>query len=452
MQLSRKLFAEITGVQLGECLQGEVDRRAHRRVAFDFRARIFPLMEGAGEAGNAVLLRDISVMGIGFLAPDPISIGDEFVVRLPTTNEKPVDIQCAARRCELGGTCGSQFVVGATFELVLDRPLSDAVAPESEVIVETEPLVDQPAPQSIEERFDRLLQESRLIRPTTRQTAWDHFLARPLVKKATGLLNYVLWPMTAVGRALKNVLPERDGMRLRHRLTPSKAAKRARRKAKAAARAAVPIQAETTAVEIPPTPAIAQAAQPGAHHLFELVQPDAGVPSGQQVSGNQPTATTAQAGKKSIFLPRDTAHPEPAALEPAMPAAVPTAQIPTVTAPLAPVTAAAEPAPTIPAAAVTVTLPTAAAESVELPGPAAGGPTLQTPKSVVIAQVPAEPAAPEPKPELAAHGAENDVPSEPIHCIPLMDVDRNDSSPKSARKPVAHPRHARRRPKSSFHR
>ncbi len=120
MELSEQLFMEITGVRVSTPIyETAPEKRRHTRVAFGERARIFPLMEMETGNGSPVLVRDLSRSGVGFQINDELTVGDEFVLQLRKQTQELVHLQCIVQRCEAGGTGLVQFVVGATFELVL---------------------------------------------------------------------------------------------------------------------------------------------------------------------------------------------------------------------------------------------------------------------------------------------------------------------------------------------
>ncbi len=111
---------DITGVRLSTPIYDNgSEKRRHTRVSFGHRARIYPLMEMATGNGSPVLVRDLSRSGLGFQINDELTVGDEFVLQLFKQTGETVHLQCIVARCEPGGTGLVQFVVGATFELVL---------------------------------------------------------------------------------------------------------------------------------------------------------------------------------------------------------------------------------------------------------------------------------------------------------------------------------------------
>jgi PilZ domain len=416
VQLSKELFAEITGIVPGTSTHcpAQDDRRSHPRIPFDHRARIYPLMEGVGECGAVVLIRDISVGGVGFLNAQEIAVGDEFVIRLFTPAEQPIDIQCTARRCEMGGTCGSQYVVGATFELVLNRPISSSVAPESELVADHEPLVDQPAALSIEQRYDHQCSVTRQIRPTVRQTRWDRLMAKPAVRRVMGILSHSFWPVLLLCRVIGSVLRAGEESRIRHRLTPNKSGKNGRMKKRPAAvvlppvvEVAPPRVTTTTAAETPVAP------RSGRSSLFATVEPAAMAP---------PLETP-------VVLPPSPAPASIAPVEPigqVQPAAKPELTVTPAPPPSAEVQVTVYPQP--------ATQPT--------PEPAQPAPTEKLNSQH---NVPSE--SPVPQSVATSSPVIESAPS-----TPEIDPMRKTPMSSQTRPPVAHPRQVRRRARPSFHR
>ncbi len=406
MQLSQSLFQEITGIPGGAAGASArlEERRLHNRATFDHRARIFPLLEGAGVEGAPVLVRNISVGGIGFLFAESIGVGDEFVIRLPTTTELPVDIQCAARWCEPSGTCGTQFAVGASFELVLNRPLETAMAPESELPPQgLEPLVDQPAPPSIEQRFDRQCATARQIRPIIQPTRLDQFLARPGMRRVMRVLTTIFWPLLITLRLVERHLQSEEGSRIRHRLRVGKSANRSRRKKPAAA---PPLYARAK-------PAAVMAPSTGERHT-PLFEPAAPLPLSPTASRVEPAI--AQPGRRSIFAAETL--PSADAQAPVLAAAGPIAPPP--------------PSPLPPTASA---LPAALPALPEIPAMVAQPRELSS--GVIGAQ-------PVPAP-----------PERPSQDLPIVQPEyaAAESAKDAIRPPVAHPRQPRRRrPRATFHR
>lgn len=120
MELTAEQFELITGLTSQPPIYDGVDKRRHPRVAFGSRARIFPMVPIICPEGRSVLVRDISVAGIGLLFSDPLAIGDEIILQLPAQRGEPLVVHCMVQRCDIGGSHGKQFVIGATYEQVLD--------------------------------------------------------------------------------------------------------------------------------------------------------------------------------------------------------------------------------------------------------------------------------------------------------------------------------------------
>jgi hypothetical protein len=381
-------------------------------------------MEGTCEGGAPILIRDISVGGIGFLYAEPLSVGDEFVLRLfttppPGTPEEPVDIQCAARHCEMGGTCGSQFVIGATFELVLNRSLSTSVAPESEMApVECKP-VDQPAAPTIEQRYDQQCITSRMIRPIIRETRLDRWLAKPPVKKVTNALAFVTRPALAIWNRVHSLLHVDEGSRIRHRLSAGKSRKKRQSKKRAPAAVLPPPPAPQTPAQLAPEidARLMKALHPG---LFAESQAEAPAPA-------EPSRETVGSARRSIFAASESESAViPVAPAPAEAIAPAPAQAAEPTPALEPV-AIAEPAPTFAAAQECVAVPSQPIGLEVAEGPSLPAPRVHGEAAPVIEGAPAIEPAP-------------------------SRVDEPETLSRKPRPPVAHARHLRRRPRPTFHR
>lgn len=424
MQLSKELFAEITGIIPGTSTHcpSQDDRRLHPRIPFDHRARIYPLMEGVGESGAAVLIRDISVGGVGFLNSQEIAVGDEFVIRLFTPSEQPIDIQCTARRCEMGGTCGSQYVVGATFELVLNRPISSSVAPESELVTDDEPMVDQPAAPSIEQRYDHQCTVTRQIRPTIRETRLDRWMAKPAVRKITGILARIFWPVLLLCRVIGSVLRAGEESRIRHRLTPSKSRKNRRMKKR------------PVAVALPP--------------VVEVAPPQVTTTTAAE------TPALTRSGRSSLFA---TVEAAPIAPPLETPVVLAPSQAPASIAPTEPVGQVQPMAKSDPIATPAIP-PSAEVQVTVYPHPQpAPKPTPELPPSASTKTSNAQHnVAPESSVPQSSATSPSVIESEPPtpQIDQMRNIDQTRSAPLSSKTkpPVAHPRQIRRRIRPSFHR
>ena len=120
MELTAEQFEQITGLTHEAPIYDGVEKRRHPRVTFGSRARIYPLIPAICPNGRSVLVRDISLGGVGLLFSDPLAVGDEFYIQLPTLHGETLVIHCMTQHCETGGSHGKQFVIGAAFEQVLD--------------------------------------------------------------------------------------------------------------------------------------------------------------------------------------------------------------------------------------------------------------------------------------------------------------------------------------------
>ncbi len=120
MELLPSLLADIAGFcALPSAEPAAVDRRKHVRFPVAARATISSLSRGLDAIEQVIILRDMSISGLGLLCPEPMESGEEFVIQFSGEHGLPARILCKAQRCEPGGMGGAQFIVGATFELVI---------------------------------------------------------------------------------------------------------------------------------------------------------------------------------------------------------------------------------------------------------------------------------------------------------------------------------------------
>ncbi|MGA2582670.1 MAG: hypothetical protein ABSG31_05285 [Tepidisphaeraceae bacterium] len=153
MELPVELCEEITGIcnfpRVAESADG--DRRAYRRFPFGCRGTIWSLRKGVEGPATPVLLRDISVGGVSFLHAEAIKIGGEFIIGFVGQHGQLVRIQCEANRCESGGTGGTQFVIGASFQALL-QSANDAPAQQPTVAAAPAPQQERPVSERIFKR------------------------------------------------------------------------------------------------------------------------------------------------------------------------------------------------------------------------------------------------------------------------------------------------------------
>ena len=136
MLLSDKVFQSIFGVCILDYGNGAAERREYPRVEFGRRATIIPLVEGKPSQARIIVIRDMSIKGVGMLQPEPMKPLEKFVLDVSKFVERPLGIRCVVERCEPGGSGGTQFIVGATFEALIESAEQLVPAPEP-VVTET---------------------------------------------------------------------------------------------------------------------------------------------------------------------------------------------------------------------------------------------------------------------------------------------------------------------------
>jgi hypothetical protein len=124
VELALAVYEEITGTTPLPAVESEdSDRRKHRRMPFGFRATILPTRRGVEGPASVVMVRDMSLAGVSILNEDALKNGTIFTIEFKGQRERPVKIRCTAVRCEQGGTGGTQYVIGATFDELLTKEL-----------------------------------------------------------------------------------------------------------------------------------------------------------------------------------------------------------------------------------------------------------------------------------------------------------------------------------------
>ncbi len=132
MLLSSQLFDRIIGMSGETGRQSTVlpvgcrrapENRQVSRMAFGQRTQI--CLDSGKNAGvwETVMVKDISTKGIGILCNESIVIGCTFMLKLTDKEGDTIRIRCKARRCERGGFGSTAYLLGATFEQVIQQQL-----------------------------------------------------------------------------------------------------------------------------------------------------------------------------------------------------------------------------------------------------------------------------------------------------------------------------------------
>jgi hypothetical protein len=154
MLLSEKVFQSIFGICILDYSDDTSERREHPRVEFGQRASAFRLIKSVPQRAQIILIRDMSVKGVGILHSEELEIGDEFVLDVSKFVGRPLGIRCLVERCEAGGSGGTQFVIGATFEQLIESPEELEPAPEP---AEVEIATPRPRREPLLVRLEHLL-------------------------------------------------------------------------------------------------------------------------------------------------------------------------------------------------------------------------------------------------------------------------------------------------------
>jgi hypothetical protein len=122
VELPVEIFDEITGLTgtPAPANESEYERRLHHRFPIGSRAVVSPIRNGAEGPGTVVVIRDISLGGIGFLNAETMKPGDVFNIQFNTEANRTVRLQCMAQRSESGGCGKTQFIIGATFQALIE--------------------------------------------------------------------------------------------------------------------------------------------------------------------------------------------------------------------------------------------------------------------------------------------------------------------------------------------
>jgi PilZ domain len=130
MQLSSQMFDRIVG-NAGEAgrsatvlpagCRKAAERRQATRLAFGQRSQICRDRGTNAGVWQTVMVKDISVLGIGFLCDDALTIGDTFMLKLTDKESHAIRIRCKIERCERGGFGNTSYLLGAIFQQVIQQ-------------------------------------------------------------------------------------------------------------------------------------------------------------------------------------------------------------------------------------------------------------------------------------------------------------------------------------------
>jgi hypothetical protein len=127
------------------------ERRAGGRIAYGQRTQL--CRDGGKKAGlwETVMLQDISINGIGSLCDEAMGVGETFILKLTDKEGEIIRIRCKVERCEPGGFGNTAFLMGATFEHIIQQQVlrvndddSDEPAGENDVTADAEAVTGGP--------------------------------------------------------------------------------------------------------------------------------------------------------------------------------------------------------------------------------------------------------------------------------------------------------------------
>ena len=113
--------------------ESRTEHRRAKRTAQRTRTQIFPCSEGRIGHPVAVQLQDFSDRGLSFHAKWKMSVGDQFVFRLPRADGgAATPVLCTVAYCRRSSD--TEFRVGAEFTCVI-RPGNDRIEPATDAEV-----------------------------------------------------------------------------------------------------------------------------------------------------------------------------------------------------------------------------------------------------------------------------------------------------------------------------
>ena len=112
MALTADTFARVTGGGFPLAAYDGDDRRRQARVSFGQRGQV---RLGGERDWATVLVRDLSLDGVGLQTDAPLDAGRPLVLRLTGPGGAAAEVACVVVWCEPGGFLHAGFHVGATF-------------------------------------------------------------------------------------------------------------------------------------------------------------------------------------------------------------------------------------------------------------------------------------------------------------------------------------------------
>ena len=116
MQMALQNLAEIMESLRREGDPAGMEKRQATRMSIQGRVQVVPV-EGDSHKPFTVLLRDISLTGIGMLQSRSMPPGQQFVVMFPRAKLEPLSVLCVSRFCR--ELADGLFNVGAAFTKVV---------------------------------------------------------------------------------------------------------------------------------------------------------------------------------------------------------------------------------------------------------------------------------------------------------------------------------------------
>jgi hypothetical protein len=167
VEVSLAVYEEITGLpELPPPVdEADYERRKYRRVPFGHRATISLIGTESPDdesTRDVVVVRDVSISGMSFLHAEAIRPGTPFLVEFRGHQDRSVKLRCTAARCEPGGSGGTQFVIGASFDELLTRELPADAGQQAPKLSEVKPPAENTAPAVAETEVEPVLVQEQI--------------------------------------------------------------------------------------------------------------------------------------------------------------------------------------------------------------------------------------------------------------------------------------------------
>lgn len=146
MELASDILDAMIGSAPSPADKREDGKRPSRRFPFGSRASVVAIHDGAELPEHTVLLRESSPTDFTFIDDESRNIGEPLSVLFTGVKKGRVKIRCVVTRSEATTEFGTEFIIGASFEQVLEPAAASPVPAVQEDIPSVEP-VEKPQSQ-----------------------------------------------------------------------------------------------------------------------------------------------------------------------------------------------------------------------------------------------------------------------------------------------------------------